>query len=127
MQASNATSQGTLAATKLLTGLRSDAATALPSLTTLIGSFSLTGSQLKYAIGSATLDAVACVTQQALLMFTVDFGVSQSDVAVHNALQTAVAAANSPLTMVVAALNVRPGVYNVTAVFPGNNQVSADM
>ena len=85
MQASNATGQSTLAATKLLTALRSSVATTLPSLTTLIGSFSLTDSQLDYAIGSVTLDAVACVTQQATLTFAVDFGERQSDAAVQSA------------------------------------------
>lgn len=126
MQASNATSWGTLAATKLVTALRSNAATALPSLTSLVGSFSLTGSQLTYTLGSFPLAAVACVTQQATFMFSIDFGGPQSDAAVQSAVQTAVASANSPLAVVASAVNVRSGVYNVTAVFPGNNQVSTD-
>lgn len=127
VQASNTTSQGTLAATKLQTALGSNTVTALPSLTTLIGSFSISALQLKYTMGSATLAAVACVTQQAMLKFAIDFGARQNDAAVQSAVQIAVASANSPLQVAATAVNMRLGMYNITTVFPGNNQVTADV
>ena len=126
VQVSNATSQGTLAAVKLLTALRGNAAAVLPLLVTSIGRFSLTGSELYDTLATASLQAEDCVTQQSKLMFTLVFAVppSQSDLIVRNAIQSAIVAANKPLLVSSSAVNVGPGVYNITVVFPPNNQAS---
>ena len=110
-----------VAVSTLLTALQNNAQTTLPDLSAALGSFSLTGFELCNAL--APLYALDCVSQQASLRFTLAFDTLQNAKAVQSSIQTAVASANAPVLVTSSAVNVSLTVYNVTAVFPPDNQV----
>ena len=64
-------------------------------------------------------------TLQATVVFTAVFATAPgSDTAVQTDVQSAVATAVAPLTVTTTATSLGSGSYNVTIVFPANNQVS---
>lgn len=63
-------------------------------------------------------------TLQATVMFTAEFATAPgSNTDVQAAVQAAVATAVAPLTVTTSATSIGPGSFNVTIVFPANNQV----